>query len=349
LIASTSVPPGRSPLRVALTVVGAAAAAAALWLAREEILLGFLAVLVAFVFSFPVGWLSRIVPRGVAVLLVLALLAAAATGFALAAAPTLSREFHDLADKAPRALQEARRRLERLEQRTTGGAATRAPGPSGDEAVTKALGQVKETAVPAVVRSVAGITAVVLVIVLAAFLVHAPRTYCAGARRLVPPARRAAYDELSDRLAHGLRRWVGGILVEMAILGAVTAVGLLAVGVEGWLLLGVLTFLGTFVPYLGAVASAIPGLLLALGQSPRHFLLALCVYLGVHVLEGYIVAPFIMKRAVEVKPALLLFGQGVIGAVFGPLGIVVATPLIVCTQVVLDVLWVERRLHERAA
>ncbi len=132
-------------------------------------------------------------------------------------------------------------------------------------------------------------------------------------------------------------------------MGTLTALGLLAIGIEDWFLLGVLTFLGTFVPYVGAVASAVPGLLVALGQSPRHFALAVLVYLGVHVVEGYIVEPLVMRRAVELKPALLLFGQGLLGALFGALGFVVATPLIVAGQVLLDYLWVERRLRKDGA
>jgi predicted PurR-regulated permease PerM len=346
-------PSARSAFRVGLMLALAVAALAGAWLARQEILLGLLAVLVAVVFSFPVGWLSRVVPRGVAVLLVLALVGGGAAGLSAAAAPTLVRQFNQLTQNAPRALRQARRWLERVEESSAGGGGGGTRGGSGgstaEKAVTQAIDQAKDTAVPALVGSVTGITAVVLVLVLAAFLVHGPDDYRRGVRRLVPPAQRAVYDELWGRLGASLRRWVGGILVAMTIMGTLTALGLLAVGIEDWLLLGVLTFLGTFVPYLGAVASAVPGVLLALAQSPRHFLLALVVYLGVHVVEGYIVEPFVMKRAVEVKPALLLFGQGVIGAIFGPLGVVVATPIIVCTQVVLDVLWVERRLHERAA
>jgi predicted PurR-regulated permease PerM len=73
-------------------------------------------------------------------------------------------------------------------------------------------------------------------------------------------------------------------------------------------------------------------------------LYALAIYLGVHVVEGYLVQPLVMRKAVEVKPALLLFGQGIFSAVFGLLGTIVATPLLVCLQALIDYLWVERRL-----
>jgi predicted PurR-regulated permease PerM len=47
---------------------------------------------------------------------------------------------------------------------------------------------------------------------------------------------------------------------------------------------------------------------------------------------------------VEIKPALLLTGQGALAAIFGLSGTIVATPLIVCGQTLVEYLWVERRL-----
>ena len=63
-----------------------------------------------------------------------------------------------------------------------------------------------------------------------------------------------------------------------------------------------------------------------------------------HLVEGYLIAPLVMRRAVEIKPALLLAGQGALAAIFGLPGTVVATPLIVCGQTLVEYLWVERRL-----
>ncbi|MFL5435669.1 MAG: hypothetical protein ACJ784_14275, partial [Myxococcales bacterium] len=62
------------PIRAGIVLIALVAAIAALWLAREIVLLGFLGVLIAVVFSFPVNWISRLLPRGVAVIIVLLLL-----------------------------------------------------------------------------------------------------------------------------------------------------------------------------------------------------------------------------------------------------------------------------------
>ena len=346
----------RDPFRTALRVLGAAALAAAAWLAKDVLLLAFFAVIVAIVFSFPVNLLARLLPRGLAVLLVLLLGAGAAFAVGAFAAPTLRDQLDEMRETAPKAIEQARGWIERARASVgSGGGAPQDGGGAkqggageakgGADAVTRAGVQ----GLKALLAVVGALTESVLVVVLAAFLVHEPGLYRRGVRRLVPRPAEATFDELWSRLRDGLRRWVGGITVSMVIMGVVTALGLLAAGIESWLLLGVLTFLGTFVPYLGAIASAVPGLLVALAQSPRHLLLAAAVYLGVHLVEGYVVQPLIMRRAVEIKPALLLVGQSLFGAVFGLLGVVVATPALVCLQVAVEYLWVERRLGKEPA
>lgn len=331
--------------RVASRVVLLVAAVAVLWLARSVFLLGFLAVLVAIVLSYPVDLLARVVPRGAATLAVLAALLGALWGLGVLATPTLSRQAAQLRETVPDVVRDLRDRLARVQAEATGAPpapiAPQAPAPPQPP---EAVAQAGARAVSAAYEIVVGFTKVILVVVLAAFLVHRPDLYHRGLRRLVPPEQEEAFDEAWVRVRDALRRWVGGILVAMLIMGTLTAAGLLAIGLRDWLLLGFLTFLGTFVPYVGAVASAVPGLLVALGESPRHFVLALVVYVGVHVVEGYVVEPIVMRRAVEIKPALLLFGQGVMGAIFGVIGFVIATPLIVCGQTLVGFWWVERRL-----
>ena len=332
----------RRAVQVGLILLACAAALALLWLAREVVLLGFLGVLIAVVFSFPVGWLSRLMPRGAAVLLVLLALVGAGAGLVALAAPVLQREVGQLRESVPRAIQKAQGWV-RSVQSATG---TRGSGEKGQAAqnAPEVAAKVGEKALPALVGVVSGVTAVVLVIVLGAFLVYQPEVYRRGVRLLIPKEHEPAFDESWRRTGNALRKWVGGIVVSMTLMGTLTAIGLAVVGIEEWLLLGVLTFLGTFVPYVGAIASSVPGLLAGLAQSPRHFALAGAVYLGVHLVEGYLVQPVVMKKAVEVRPALLLVGQGLFGAVFGLMGTIVATPMLVCAQILTEYLWVERRL-----
>jgi predicted PurR-regulated permease PerM len=210
------------------------------------------------------------------------------------------------------------------------------------QASQKVAGLVAQ-AVPAAFSMFEVAVGLLLVVVLAFFLAIEPAAYRQGLRTLAPPAHEHTVDELWQRLGITLKQWGLGILVSMCIMGTLTALGLLIAGVQGWFALGIITFAATFVPYAGAVASAIPGLIVALADSPTRFFYALCVYLVVHVVEGYFVEPMIMNRAIHLRPAVLLFWQMLMGGLFGVLGIVIATPLLACIKVAVDFLYVERK------
>jgi predicted PurR-regulated permease PerM len=340
----------KRPLALAISLV----AAWVLWRgvaeAREVLLLGFVAILIAAVFWFPVGWLSLFLPRAVAVFLVLLLTLGAIGGVVAVAAPVVVEQGKQLVASIPEVTQKAERWLRRAQRDQTVKQFTSGRDVAGmlRERVPGAVERVATLTLPMLGHIVAFLSTLILLLVLAGFLVHQPWRYGQGARALLPRAWEPDFDLLWTRLGSGLRSWVGGTLLAMCVMGVLTALGLLAVGIEGWFLLGLLTFLGVSVPYLGAVASAVPGLLVALSQSPRHFWLAAGIYVGVHVVEGYLVEPLVMRHAMKVNPALLLFFQALMGALLGVLGLVVAAPLLTLLQITVTTLWIERRLHKRA-
>lgn len=336
------------PLALALSLLAVWALWTGLVKAQNVVLLGFLAILISAMFSFPVAWLSRIIPRLAAVLLTVLLTFGLVGGMVALATPIVVDQGKQLMDNLPDAAHRAEAWLRRAQrdktvrQLTNGkdvAATLKAKVPQAVETVA--------TLTPMMLgRVVELVSTFVLLIVLAAFLVYRPAIYEQGLRSLLPRRFEPAFTELWGRLGQGLRGWVGGTVVAMFLMGTVTALGLWLAGIEGWALLGLLTFVGTFVPYVGAVSSSVPGLLIGLAQSPNHFFLALGVYVGVHVIEGYLVQPLVMRRAVETNPALQLFFQALMGALFGLLGLMVATPLLTVLQITVTTLWIERRLHK---
>ncbi|HEY1907592.1 MAG TPA: AI-2E family transporter [Myxococcaceae bacterium] len=336
------------PLALALSLLAVWALWTGLVKAQNVVLLGFLAILVAAMFSFPVGWLSRVIPRLAAVLVTVLLTFGIVGGMVAVATPIIVEQGKQLMDGLPDAAHRAEvwlRRAQRdktVRQLTNGkdvAATLKAKVPEAMETVATLtpmmLGHVVEL-----------VSTFVLLIVLAAFLVYRPSLYEEGLRSLLPRRFEPAFTELWGRLGQGLRGWAGGTVLTMLLLGTITAVGLWLAGIQGWALLGLLTFGGAFVPFVGAVSSSVPGLLIGLAQSPHHFFLALGVYVGVHLIEGYVVQPVVMRRAVEANPALLLFFQALMGTLFGLLGLLVATPLLAVLQITVTTLWIERRLHK---
>ncbi len=189
----------RSAFSITATVLLTVAGAALLWLARDVILLGFLAVLIAVVFSFPVNALARVIGRGASVVLVLLLVVGAIAGFAVVAVPVLADEGRQVVETIPDALDRARTLLRR-EARKTGGAV------GTPEKVTKTVQEQAESAgkaalsqvIPVALTTAEVLVTAVLVLVLAAFLVHAPDDYQRALRTLVPREHEASFDAALD-------------------------------------------------------------------------------------------------------------------------------------------------------
>ena len=308
----------------------------------------FLGVVLAVLWSFPVGFLSRFMSRGLATLAsLLAFFALAGTVTPLLMAP-LIEEARQAEEKLPEAMDRAKDWLKH-QPGTDSGIQPGQKLAEGMEKKTKNLEQgIVDGVGPALLKATTFGSSAAFMFVVALFFVFEPGTYRKFIRSAVPPTYEKDFDELWVRLGVGLRKWVGGILVSMTIMGVFTAIGLKLIGLDNWLLLGALVFVGTFVPYVGALATAVPGLLMALAISPEKFTLAALVYFGVHIVEGYIVDPFVMRRAVTIQPAVLLVWQVTMGLLLGIFGFVIATPLYVCLKTAFDYLYVERGLGKRA-
>jgi len=339
----------KRPLALALSLLAVWVLWSGLVKAQTVLLLGFVAILLAAMFSFPVGWFARVMPRAMGVVLTVLLTFGVVGGVVAIAAPVVTEQAKQLFDGLPDATRRAEAWLRRAQRDKTVRQFTNGKDVAGmvKAKVPEAVETVATLTPRALRHLVELISTFVLLVILAAFLVYCPSLYERGVRSLLPRSFEPAFDELWTRLGRGLRGWVGGTVVAMFLMGSVTAVGLFFAGIQGWALLGLLTFFGTFVPYVGAVSSAVPGLLIGLSQSPHHFLLAVGIYVGVHVIEGYLVQPYVMRRAVEANPALLLFFQAIMGALFGLLGLMVATPLLTVLQITVTTLWIEGRLHKK--
>jgi predicted PurR-regulated permease PerM len=108
--------------------------------------------------------------------------------------------------------------------------------------------------------------------------------------------------------------------------------------------LGLFTGVMIFVPYLGAILSEIPAVLIALIQGPGKVIEVLILYLGVHVLEAYVLTPMVQRRAIRLPPAVTIMSQMFMFSITGILGIAVATPLAATVIVTVKELY----LHEKA-
>jgi predicted PurR-regulated permease PerM len=87
--------------------------------------------------------------------------------------------------------------------------------------------------------------------------------------RLLPRDQRPRVAETLSRVAHALRWWFLSQLISMVLLGVSISLGLMIIGIDLWLSLGVLTGLLTFIPYLGPIIAGIPIVIIGFTQGWR--------------------------------------------------------------------------------
>jgi predicted PurR-regulated permease PerM len=179
----------------------------------------------------------------------------------------------------------------------------------------------------------------VVVLVAGVYFAAQPALYREGLLKLAPAGAR---ERLADALVAcgvALRKWLLGAAAAMLAMGVLTAVGAALLGLPAPLALGLVSGMAEFVPIVGAAVSAIPGLLLAATQGPHLLLSTVIFYLAIHQFEGHVLIPLIQRRVVAVPPALTLFAVVGFGVLFGPSGIVFATPLAVVVLVLVQTLY----------
>jgi predicted PurR-regulated permease PerM len=192
------------------------------------------------------------------------------------------------------------------------------------------------------------LVAVVLIVVVGIFAAAEPALYKAGFLHLVPPPHRPRARQAVETVVFNLRYWLLGQVFLMIIIGVTSAVGLWLLGIPLALTLGLLAGIMEMIPYIGAWIAAVPAALIALLVSPTHVVMVLGLYLGLHLLEGYILLPLVQRRAVDMPPALTLTMQVLLGQLLGLMGLFVAAPLTVAMVVLLKMLYVEDTLGDQA-
>ncbi len=139
--------------------------------------------------------------------------------------------------------------------------------------------------------------------------------------------RRSTLMELGRRMWRTVTGYVHGTALNGAVNALVLSIGLLILGVPLVPVVALLTFIGGFLPIVGAIISGLVAALVALvAKGPVAAAVVVGLTILVHNLEGYIVGPLVLGRAVKMHPVVVLLALTVGGGVGGILGAFVAVP-----------------------
>ena len=318
----------KSPFFIAVfATVGVALTYGAIQLlvtASQVLVLSALALFLAIGLEPAVSWLARHgFKRGLAVLTVLLSVVAVIGAFIAIATPALVAQVQNLTDDLPKL-------AEQVNDNSTWIGRLAAQINLQDNIknlLTESGPGVANGVLGIGVGILSGVASMILVLVLTSyFLADMPRIR-AGVYRLFPAGRRPRAILIGDQILVKVGAYVLGNLAISAITGVVTFAWLAAFKVPYALLLAIFVALVDLIPVVGSTIGGIVVSLVALSVSLPTAVATLIFYVVYQSLEGYILVPPIIGRAVRVPAMVTAVAVVIGGAMLGLIGALVAIPL----------------------
>ena len=332
---------------VAFTSIGAAAIAA-LYFGQEVLLPTAVAIFLAFILGPATSWLRRFVPHTVAVAAIVLL----AMVFFGSLTMFVMSQLADVAGRLPTYQTNLQQKIKDLQGLTeNGGALSRFTAMIGSltSSFTAHEG-VKAVAAPTIVQSGSSSVATVaafalallhpllavgIVLILVVFILLDRDHISDQVVRLVGGSNvHATSEALEDAAGRVARVLMLQVLTNFGFAIAVGA-GLFALGTPNPIVWGLLAGGLRFIPYVGATIGAVLPTLISFAVFPGwlHPLLVLGWIIGVDIVLGQIVEPLIFGESTGVTPLALILSALFWGTLWGPVGLLLSTPITICLLV----------------
>ena len=151
---------------------------------------------------------------------------------------------------------------------------------------------------------------------------------------LFPPDARAYLDEAARRSWRTLISYVRATTAVAMVDAVGIGIGLAVLQVPLVVPLAALVFLGAFIPIIGGFLAGTVAVLVALvSNGPVTALIALAVVIGVMQLEGHVLQPLLLGRAVHVHPLAVVLAIAAGLLIAGIFGALIAVPTVACINV----------------
>jgi hypothetical protein len=167
-----------------------------------------------------------------------------------------------------------------------------------------------------------------LILMLTAFITTDNERIKTFLMAMTPIEDRFRFEQLLDRIDHGVSGVVRGQLTICLINGALTLVGLFILKVKFALLLALLAAIFSLVPIFGSILSTIPIVVVALSTGFVTALAAVGWIVVIHAIEANFLNPKVMGDAARIHPVIVVLALVVGENFFGIIGALLAVPLL---------------------
>lgn len=318
-----------------------------LWLAGhviQALLLLTFAALLAYALAPAVKLLQRVMPRFLAILLVYLVALSALSALLYLIVRTAIVQVISLSDYVRFLLTPGKSgQLTPLEQTLRSLGLSQSQIASARDQVVASIEGFAGSVVPLLTGLVGAVLDVILVAVLSIYLLAGGSRVSDWLRRNMPQQQQGNMKLLLDTLQRVVGGYIRGQLLLCGFIGLLVGVGMQIIGVPYALLLGVLAFVLEFIPVLGTLVSGAICVLLALTRGWVIALIVLVYFVVVHVIEGDVVGPRIVGKAIGLHPVVSLAALIAGAELFGITGALFASPVAGVLQALLVAIWTEWR------
>lgn len=318
-----------------------------LWLAGhviQALLLLTFAALLAYALAPAVKLLERVMPRFLAIIIVYLIVLSALSVLLYLIVRTAIVQVISLSDYVRFLLTPGKSgQITPLEQTLRSFGISQSQIASARDQVIASIEGFAGSVVPLLTGLVGAVLDVILVAVLSIYFLAGGSRVSGWLRRNMPQQQQGNMKLLLDTLQRVVGGYIRGQLLLCGLIGLLVGVGMQVIGVPYALLLGVLAFMLEFIPVLGTLVSGAICVLLALTRGWVIALIVLVYFVVVHVIEGDVVGPRIVGKAIGLHPVVSLAALIAGAELFGITGALFASPVAGVLQALLVAIWVEWR------
>lgn len=329
-------PSVRSILRIIVTVVLSALAIYVVYRLRTPISYLLMAIFLAVVVSGPVAFLTRRMPKGLAITLVYLGLVLVPIAIGTILIPPLVRAAADLVSDFPSYVQDLKTTINENETlqnlNENFDLTTKLEDAAGD--LASRLDDVAGVLADIGTGLIGSLFALVTILIMSLFMVSRGGAWIDKALRLRPAREAAVIKRALDNMAVAVGAYVGGAVLQATIAGIFTFIVLTILGVPSPLALAVVVATLDLIPLVGATLGAIlVGIVTLFVDFPTTTIIWAVWAIAYQQVENYVIQPRIQGRAVSLDPFIIVIAALFGGTLLGIVGALVAIPLAAAAQI----------------
>jgi predicted PurR-regulated permease PerM len=156
--------------------------------------------------------------------------------------------------------------------------------------------------------------------------------------KLVKKQYHTKLQEILTQIKVAINGYIVGLIIEMVLVSVLTSIGLYIIGVQYFILLGIITGILNLIPYIGILIAGIVTILSSLTATPELTVIlgVIAVNVIVQIIDNNILVPMVINSKVEINAFVSIVGIIVGGSISGIAGMFLAIPVLAILKIIFD-------------